>query len=652
MAKSTESAVGGIVGFVLAIVLLGGIAGTPFYLAQLRSDSDSLDAAVQEDVEAIRRIVAHIDEHLSAAKDIRDSAEEDSLVTPESVADLEAGNPNLYAYVIKLLKPTTDALQKAIQADRQRGTEAADAGSRRPTDTIVGRQAVLDVQNKYLKETDALLADARKIAARLKTVRQGDASASSHLGVNRVLAILNFTEGRVHANRAYIQRQRAAELRDLAEARLAEVASTKSAVSQVESESEEDVLQNVSDQITQTDAALAMLAEAVSGLKGRISAKEAELSKRLADAAAARQELAELERRGFVPAQSTKAGEEFSAYREQYLAINERARRADAAAAALSNGTLAGARLSEEADGDFLTGKYEGGKGEPGLRDLRLGLAAQESAVSALEKRKAGLQEQQTELEARAKLRSRQKSELDSQAETQIADAATVFGQSEEFDKLAAASLDSAMLALEAAEKDAAKAVAAAKNRTRTAREAIAGTTEGSAEHPFKAIADDKEVEASMQVLSAEIAYHKALLLRDQIDEIRAHHDLAVALAVASSRNPPEAVTSQLDELRSRAIEALTGADSAYTIAENLVKSSRVTTASGTFQGQDYVWQVQVAHAAVHLLKANLATDDTAARASRTAAYDLLRQATEGREQSPLLAQAVDSLVYLQQTAR
>ncbi len=155
-----------------------------------------------------------------------------------------------------------------------------------------------------------------------------------------------------------------------------------------------------------------------------------------------------------------------------------------------------------------------------------------------------------------------------------------------------------------------------------------------------------------MQVLNAEIAYHQALLLWDRINARRAQNEVATALAAASGGTPLDARTEQLDEWRSSAVGFLAQSESAYSTAENLVRSSRITTASGTFQGQDYVWQVQVGHVAVHLLEAGLATDEAAARASRTAAYNLLRQATEGREQSPLLAQAVDALVYLQQTAR
>ncbi|MCZ6681594.1 MAG: hypothetical protein O7B26_00315 [Planctomycetota bacterium] len=654
MAKSSNSAVGGVVGFLVAVVLIGGVAGTPFYLGQLRSDSEGLDVAIQDDVESIQRIVGHIDGHLSAVKDIRDAAGEDLLVSPESVADLEGDNPNLFADVLQRLKPTTNALQKAHQADKKRGTEIADSGGRRPRQTIDGRQAVLDVQSKYLKETEKMLAEGKKIAARLKTTRRGEAGAASHLGVNRVLALLNFSEGRIYANRARVLRRRASELRVVVDSRLEDVASSARAFETVEAERESAVLgiEGVTEQIGQTETILAKQAEATSRLEDLIASKEAELSERQKDAAAARRDLAASEARGFAPTRAVAAGEEFIAYRDEYLEIAERLRTADAAIAVLQNGTLAGAELSEEADGDLLNGAYEGGRPESGLRDLRHYSAALETAGSALESRKTSLQERLSEMEARQKVRSKQMTDLKAAVASRIADANAGFEESEEFDKQADASIDAAMPALAAAQKNAVKAVAAAKVRTREARKAVTGASDSVAEHPFKAVADDKEVEASMQVLSAEIAYHQALLLGDRINARRAQFGVATALAVASGGTPPDARTEQLDEWRSSAVAFLAQSESAYSTAENLVRSSRITTASGTFQGQDYVWQLQVGHVAVHLLKAGLATDEAAARASRTAAYNLLRQATEGREQSPLLAQAVDALVYLQQTAR
>lgn len=654
MAKSSNSAVGGVIGFFFAIVLIAGVAGTPFYLSHLQSDAEGLDAEIQDDVESIRRIVAHIDEHLSAIKDIRDTAGDDLLVSADSVADLESGNPNLYADVLRRLKPTTDALQKALQADRQRNTEVADSSGPRPSQTINGRQAVLEMQSKYLKETDKLLAEGKKIAARLNTTRHGEAGAASHLGVNRVLALLNLAAGRIHANRERVQRRRADDLRASVEARLEDVSSAARAVKTVEAEKQGTLAEiaSATEQISQTETILEKQSEVKTRLEGMIASKEAELSERREEAATARQELAAAENRGFEPTRAAVAGEEFTAYRDEYLEISERLRKADAAIAALRNGTLAGAELSDEADGDLLHGAYEGGRPDSGLRDLRLYLEALEAVGLGLESRVTSLREQLTEIEAHQKLCSKQKADWEAAVASQVADAKAVFEESEEFDKQAEASIDSAMQALEAADKNVVKAIAAAKNRTRQAREVVSGASDSAEGHPFKAIADDKEVEASLHVLSAEIAYHKALLLRGRIDAIRACDKVASALAAASGGSSPDAQADQIEESRTSAIGYLAQAESAYTTAETLVRSSRIVTPGGTFQGQDYAWQVQVGHAAVQLLKAGLAVDETAARASRVAAYNLLRQATEGREQSPLLAQAVDTLVYLQQTAR
>jgi len=188
VAKGSNSVIGGALGVVLGLALVGGIAGTPFYLSRLRSEARTLDVRVQDDIEAIRRIVLHIDENLAAMKDLRDIAGKDNLLSPEAVGDLEKAHPKIYDAVSGQLDATAAVLRKAVRADQKRGTTPA-AKATIATGPPNGRQAVQALEGKYLPETDQLLAKARKIAARLVAIREGNEAARSHLGVNRILAI-------------------------------------------------------------------------------------------------------------------------------------------------------------------------------------------------------------------------------------------------------------------------------------------------------------------------------------------------------------------------------------------------------------------------------------------------------------------------------
>ncbi len=82
-----------------------------------------------------------------------------------------------------------------------------------------------------------------------------------------------------------------------------------------------------------------------------------------------------------------------------------------------------------------------------------------------------------------------------------------------------------------------------------------------------------------------------------------------------------------------------------------MLKTSRATLPGESVAGEQYVWQVQLGQASVHLLRSELAVDLDAVRSGRKEAYELLTEALRGREQSPLLVSAADALLYLQHTA-
>ncbi len=92
----------------------------------------------------------------------------------------------------------------------------------------------------------------------------------------------------------------------------------------------------------------------------------------------------------------------------------------------------------------------------------------------------------------------------------------------------------------------------------------------------------------------------------------------------------------------------------AYEKAAVLIGKTSAKFTDTTVTGKNYVWQVQVAQAAANLMQATLSADKPEeSTAAREKAYKLLTDAAQkGREQSPLLAPALDAIDYLQKTAR
>ena len=58
MAKGSSFGAGEAIGVLLGVVLIGGLAATPFYVSHLRSPKAALDLAVEDDLEAVRSAYA------------------------------------------------------------------------------------------------------------------------------------------------------------------------------------------------------------------------------------------------------------------------------------------------------------------------------------------------------------------------------------------------------------------------------------------------------------------------------------------------------------------------------------------------------------------------------------------------------------------
>ncbi len=245
MAKNASSSVGGVIGLVLGFVVLAGIAGTPFYLASLQSDTRALDGLVHDDVEVLRRVVLNLNTHL------------DQMAT---------------AY-------------RSVAAVGQ------------PADPKMGG---------LLKENEALLQQAETVLKQIPGKRVGEQTAGNHLAVNRMRAIFYLTAARMDSNRGQYEEAQAETLRRAAELRLSAVAALRRSSEAVEARTPTEIRTHLEENLVRLDAEIAAISGQVDQLSKVVTAGEARVAEHDQMATETRRRLAELERNGLTPANESE----------------------------------------------------------------------------------------------------------------------------------------------------------------------------------------------------------------------------------------------------------------------------------------------------------------------------------------------------------
>src|SRR3989304_5406510 len=95
VARESKSSMAGVVGAVLGLLIVGGLAGTPFYMNLLQSDERSLEASAQADVETIRRAALGLDQPLASLGDVEAALPEEDRLTGEEAEQLAAKHDRL-----------------------------------------------------------------------------------------------------------------------------------------------------------------------------------------------------------------------------------------------------------------------------------------------------------------------------------------------------------------------------------------------------------------------------------------------------------------------------------------------------------------------------------------------------------------------------
>lgn len=645
MAKSakTGSAGGGagaILAFGLGLVLILGIAGTPFYAKMLQSDENRAGDLVRDDVEAVRRIVLNVDENLAAMQQLAAlTGESKDKASPD---ELLKDNPKMLDGVLADLDASARRLQKAAgddSAKKLKGfTKTVESG--RPNLS----KADKDLRNTYVKKNDELLKEARGIVTRIKGVKSGNVSATSLLSVNRVLTLLAMTEGRIAANRAEFERLLADDLRSEAEHRLADVTILKTAIAKTSVEKPTTELEAVNKSIEAADAQLAAIGKVVDAVSADIANKQGAHDAAKTAADMARRSLAAMD------AQGAPGPSGIAAYKSQYEQLSDQARKAEAMMDELENGTLAGAALSADEADDLLNGKYEGGKVQPGLRDLKMALGHLQAQQETLRKFKTELVVRQKSMQDRDALLDTTKSDLTGVTATLADEINAVIAEAKKHDGEAAKASAVAIKSYKEGANLASQAARAAKKRRDDSRpgQAQAGQVERAADRMVK----DSDSEAAMHVLIADIGYLSALESWRQMRALESQFRTETAVAEATGGDKPAEPTAEVDGLRKDGQTQAEAAVKAYASAGAMIKSSQFKgLETGSYTGANFVWQVQVAQAAADLLKSQLAADKADADTARNDAYTLLTDAVKNREGSPLLTPALSTLLYLQRTA-
>lgn len=133
-----------------------------------------------------------------------------------------------------------------------------------------------------------------------------------------------------------------------------------------------------------------------------------------------------------------------------------------------------------------------------------------------------------------------------------------------------------------------------------------------------------------------------------------AEHKIVDYVARLTGADGPGPVSEDVEKQKTEAVNEIAEAAKAYQQVATLINRVNLRFPDNTsISGKNYVWEAQVGEAACLLLDAAIKADDVdASFEAQTKAYDLLKEAVEKREQSPLLGSALDAILYLQKTSR
>jgi len=629
MAKPSSS-LGIVVGILILALVAGGLATSPFYLGMLQGESGAIDAALLEDVPAITAAVNRLDPGLSAFAVLQEGIPEDQRLTDEEITLLIERYPDWQnEQLVEETQRIAQMIAQTARKDEARGTVIEGVQTRPITPNP--QRAVQTFQSQYLSANERLRRKAEASISRLGLVIVGSTTAASKLEFLRARALLQYQTGRLGVGAAQHHIVVANRLRQAALKRLNAVARLQRTAADMEILKPRQVLDDVESQISDIDSELSQL----QGMRDQLAETIAQMNSRIeqlrAIVAAAEENLKAIE-------QSDVAHSD-----PRYLQLGDEIREAEAEIALLRHGALVNASRVQPRPDDLLSANYEGGEIQAGLRHLDNRLALVNDQMSLREQRREALADRRSDLQDRL-------DGLEREREQVLAEADRIMGEVDAIllaaDERVAKGLDAATKATEELDKaadTAGRALRAAQQRTQQAR-AVGGEPESVAQ----LVAGDKFTEAGIHLLRGEIAYTAAQARDDLARSARNRMQLESYTAGLVGAQPTDGPIHLNAQVRA-GLEAVDTALKAFEQAQGLISTARVRGPEHDVSGSNIVWQVQVARASAQILLASLMLDQPAARAAgKDAAYALLKEAIEGREQSPFLSNAVDTFAHLQ----
>lgn len=597
---------------VLGLLILAVIAGAPFYASLIQSPEQRADAAIAKDVDTIDRAVFNIDPQIAAIRDLGGDQKE------ESSAELFRRKDVYSKAELGVLQQTSALIRNAVDADRKRNTKSKREA--KFTDGPLPLSGVESDLKKQLSDEERALKDGEAAVRRLPS--------SSHLWSNRAKAVYQSAAGQLQRMRGDLESSRASARCEAAQAQASPLAEMRHTAATIEAQKPSAAAEAVAKMIDQAGADLAAAQEDAQKQSSQIAGLESKAAGLEASAAEKRARMTEL-------ASSSLSG----GSAREYFQLSNEARQSEAEAAAIRFGSLKGGKASDTSFDNAMP-KYEGGTPTPGIRDLKVGLETLQERISLIEAHKAELTRRQEAISEGVRQFDAQKAEVTKSIDALAESIGQVVAEAEKHEDAARKSYDEAGKTFAAAMKSAKAAVSDAKKRTGDAK---AGHDERSTR-----VAADSDMEASMNCLVAEIAFQTALMDSTRIE--LAESIAGARGAVSNEKAAPAA--DEVEKLRTDAANQLAEASKAYEQAANLIGKSSAKFADTTISGKNYAWQVQMGQAAIQLLKSALADKPEDRAAAQEAAYKGLKEVVKGREQSPLIAPALETLIYLQQSAK
>ena len=621
MARQATSSLGGIAGVFVGVVIIGALVATPIYISSLSTDSARLNSETGDAVETVRRAVLNLDEHLLRVSRLSAASEPaDAPTGPVEIPDADRA----------ALNQLTQRLQQAETRDAERGTQID--SQRVPTGP-----ARPDQLKSIIAEHNKLMGEAKRALSELDAATVGEARGGTSLAGARIKALYRYASARVELNHVAFLHWRADQaLHDASRltSQLSQMRSLAEAVgafgSPEQIESIDARMASIEDEARKKSAQLAELDGTIEDYRARIEGLDAASRQN-------RLQMADMQMRS----------ERIDGESGRYAQLSAEARRAEAEADALRFGTLQDATPVLRNPEDLVPLEYEGGT-------PIIGLFALEQVADSLREQIANLQASREALTAQKRHYDTTLTGIDATVDQTIDDAqriaAAVDARVAEAQSIEAeinTAVDAAVRDLQQSIAAARTAAGAAAQWKRDMSQADAGP-ESPAGQLNALISADGHMEGSMHFLLGECAYRLAAARAEQIRLVRDIHDAITRASKVTQSEIPPVPSDRIDTWRAEALEQLAVAEKAYDKAKTLFPASRAQLAGRALQGKDTVWQALAAKASVHLLRATLQEERAARIAEKDAAYELLKTAAQGREQSELMSPAIDMILELQ----